>query len=141
MRFKVPQFIEVEDKIFGPLSFRQFVYLVGGGGLAFTLWRILPWFVAWLFVLPVITLAVALAFYKPNNRHFVDFLEAAIKFTFGKKLYLWRHDKKKKDVLKNPADKNASVIEVPKLSQSKLKDIAWELDIQESIYTKETKPE
>ncbi|NCT02072.1 PrgI family protein, partial [Candidatus Parcubacteria bacterium] len=34
MRFEVPQFIEVEDKIFGPLTWRQFLYLSGGLGMA-----------------------------------------------------------------------------------------------------------
>ncbi|TSC80302.1 MAG: hypothetical protein G01um101429_152 [Parcubacteria group bacterium Gr01-1014_29] len=31
-QFQVPQFIEVEDKIFGPLTTKQFFYLLGGGG-------------------------------------------------------------------------------------------------------------
>ena len=30
MQYQVPQFIEVEDKIFGPLTFKQLVYVVGG---------------------------------------------------------------------------------------------------------------
>ena len=34
MRFEVPQFIEIEDKIFGPFTWKQFVYLAGGVGLA-----------------------------------------------------------------------------------------------------------
>jgi len=32
MRFEVPQFIEVEDKIFGPFTWKQFIYLMGGEG-------------------------------------------------------------------------------------------------------------
>ena len=27
MQYQVPQFIEVEDKIFGPLTFKQFLYI------------------------------------------------------------------------------------------------------------------
>lgn len=141
MRFKVPQFIEIEDKIFGPLTFKQFVYLVGGGGLAFVLWRILPIFVSIFAVIPVIALALALAFYKPNNKPFVEMLEAAFKYLLGNKLYIWKHkDKKieKSDIQKTGSD---SLVEVPKLSQSKLKDLSWELDIHESMYTEDTKPE
>ena len=44
MRFQVPQFIEVEDKIFGPLTFKQFVYVTGGVGLAVILFLFLPRF-------------------------------------------------------------------------------------------------
>ncbi|TSC61742.1 MAG: SsrA-binding protein, partial [Parcubacteria group bacterium Athens0416_74] len=32
MQFQVPQFIEVEDKIVGPLTFKQFVFIAGGLG-------------------------------------------------------------------------------------------------------------
>ena len=42
MQFQVPQFIEVEDKIFGPLTFKQFVYVAGGAGLAYLVWRVSP---------------------------------------------------------------------------------------------------
>jgi hypothetical protein len=42
MRFQVPQFIEVEDKIFGPLTVKQFIYLAGGAGLVFILYHFLP---------------------------------------------------------------------------------------------------
>lgn len=140
MRFKVPQFIEVEDKIFGPLTFKQFVYLTGGGGLAFVLWQTLPFFISILLIAPVVALAVALAFYKPNNKPFVDMLESAFKYTLGNKLYLWKH----KDQVINPTKEDpekGSLVKVPKLSQSKLKDLSWELDIQESMYTEETKPQ
>jgi len=30
MRHEVPQFIDIEDKIFGPLTFFQGLYLLGG---------------------------------------------------------------------------------------------------------------
>ena len=42
MRFQVPQFIEVEDKIFGPLTLKQFIYVFGGGGLCFVFYTFLP---------------------------------------------------------------------------------------------------
>jgi len=42
MQFQVPQFIEVEDKIIGPLTFKQFVFVGGGFGMAYVLWRVLP---------------------------------------------------------------------------------------------------
>ena len=41
MRFQVPQFIEIEDKIFGPLTIKQFIYIAGGAGLCFILFRFL----------------------------------------------------------------------------------------------------
>ena len=41
MQFKVPQFLDIEDKIFGPFTFREFVYLTGGGGMCFVLYKLL----------------------------------------------------------------------------------------------------
>lgn len=140
MRFKVPQFIEVEDKIFGPLTFKQFIYLVGGGGLCFILWRFLPGFIAIFLVLPAAGLAVALAFYRPNNRAFIDTLESAFKYLIGNKLYLWKHDVKKAQK-KAVIEAQKPMMEVPKMAKSKLKDLAWELDIEESVYSEDTKPQ
>ena len=56
MRFQVPQFIDIEDKIFGPLTFKQFVYLAGGGGLAFLIYKSVPFMLALPLMLAVIGL-------------------------------------------------------------------------------------
>ncbi len=90
MRFEVPQFIEIEDKIFGPLTWRQFVYLGGGLGLATVLFFTAPLIVFVLLGLPVAGLAFALGFYPVNNQPFSRFLESVIAYTRNTKLYLWR---------------------------------------------------
>ena len=90
MRFEVPQFIEVEDKIFGPFTWRQFIYLMGGGGIAGVLFITAPTFVFLFFGLPVGALAVLLAFYPVNNRPFSIYLESVLRYMSGTKLYLWR---------------------------------------------------
>ncbi len=90
MQFEVPQFIEVEDKIFGPLTWRQFLYLGGGLGMAVVLFLTLP-FIIFAFVgIPIALLAGALAFYPVNNRPFSYFLEAIVNYVSGQRLYLWR---------------------------------------------------
>lgn len=38
-QFVVPQFIDVEDKIFGPITTRQFIILLIGGGIVFLAYR------------------------------------------------------------------------------------------------------
>lgn len=90
MRFEVPQFIEVEDKIFGPFTWRQFIYLMGGGGLAVVLFITAGGFVFLIFGLPVGVLAALLAFYPVNNRPFSVYLESVIRYFSSTKLYLWR---------------------------------------------------
>ncbi len=137
MRFQVPQFIEVEDKIFGPLTLKQFIYLTGAGGVVFILWRVFPLFIAIVAAAPIIALAGALAFYKINKRPFIFVLESAFKYMLSNRLYIWKSkdiDEMKKQKKKREKTQE-SPIHVPKLSTSKLKDIAWSLDIKESIYS------
>jgi len=90
MRFEVPQFIEIEDKIFGPFTWKQFVYLLGGGGIAVVLFITTPFIIFILLGLPIGGLAVLLAFYPVNNRPFSIYLESMLRFMSGTKLFLWR---------------------------------------------------
>ena len=90
MRFEVPQFIEIEDKIFGPLTWRQFLYLGGGAGMGAVLFFTTPFVIFLILGLPLSLLAGALAFYPVNNRPFSYFLEAVVNYLRGHKLYLWK---------------------------------------------------
>lgn len=96
MRFEVPQFIEIEDKIFGPFTWRQFLYLGGGVGMGVVLFFTTPFIVFVLIGIPLAALAAALSFFPVNNRPFSYFLEAAFNYLIGQKLYLWR---KKEEVV------------------------------------------
>ena len=95
MRFEVPQFIDIEDKIFGPLTWRQFLYLGGGVGMGVVLFFTANIIVFVLVGLPLAVLAGALAFYPVNNRPFSFFLEAIVTYFQGTKLYLWRQKEQK----------------------------------------------
>ncbi|OGI87276.1 hypothetical protein A2995_01200 [Candidatus Nomurabacteria bacterium RIFCSPLOWO2_01_FULL_33_24] len=128
MRFRVPQFIDIEDKVFGPFSFKQFVYLAGGGGLSYVIFKILPLFIAIFLILPVIALSLALTFYKVNNKPFIAVLESYFKYLIQGKLYIWR--KERKITKKKEVDKiSKETSQVPGLSGSKLKEISWSLDV------------
>ena len=76
MRYQVPQFIEIEDKIFGPLTIKQFVYLAGGAALAYLVYASLnahiPLFLTIVLMVPPAALGVALAFYKINGKPFIN---------------------------------------------------------------------
>jgi hypothetical protein len=132
MQFQVPQFIEIEDKIFGPLTFKQFLYVAGAGGLSFILYTFLPFYLAILLIIPVAGFFLALAFYKHNDRPFIVLVEAAFQYFGGGKLYIWKKEHKKKPFVKAAGGIAADVTQyVPTLSESKLNDLAWSLDIKE----------
>jgi len=139
MRFQVPQFIEVEDKIFGPLTLRQFIYLSGSVGIVVILWAILPNYLAFVIGAPIAMLGAALAFVKINNRPFVNILESALSFILKDNLYIWKKKEKgPAQTTKQLNQKARGELIVPTLSKSKLKDLAWSLDIKESIYSDKT---
>lgn len=136
MQYQVPQFIEIEDKIFGRLTFKQFVYLVGGGAISYMSYRfmIFPFYL--LVAIPMLSFSLALAFYKVNNRPFIDMVESAVKFFLQAKLYIW--NKKEKEIKKATAlPTSNNTMYIPKLSDSKLRDLTWSLDIHETIYSKD----
>lgn len=134
MRFQVPQYIEVEDKIFGPFTFKQFVYLAGGAGVCVVLFTFLPKFFAILIGLPVAGLALALTFYKVNDKPFINVVEAFFNYTITNKLYIWKKTEKKPEEGAASAQSAGEPrqVYVPKLSESKLRDLTWSLDIKEN---------
>lgn len=137
MRYQVPQFIEVEDKIFGPLTLKQFIYLAGGGGLCLVFFTFLPFYLMIILSLPVMGFSLALAFYEINGRPFIHAVEHAFSYYTSGKLYLW---KQKAPQAPTPSaaqtpdqamGAGGSLVPVPKLSDSRLKDLAWSLNIKE----------
>jgi hypothetical protein len=138
MEYQVPQFIEVEDKIVGPLTLSQFIYLAGGGGLCLLLYFYLPLIFAIILIIPVAALAAALAFYKMNGKTFTEVLESALGFYTGSKLFLWKHEdaSAQQAATTAAAAARAKAAEVgaralPKLTAGKLRDLAWSLDVKD----------
>ncbi len=136
MQFRVPQFIDIEDKIFGPFTFKQFIYLAGGAGACFVLWKLLPHFFAIFFILPLAGFSLALTFYRINGKPFIFIVQAWIGYMLQSKLYVWKKEPRKKETAKTEHEAVADL--VPRLSGSKLKDISWSLDVLD--LNKEKKP-
>lgn len=142
MQFQVPQFIEVEDQIFGPFTLSQFVYMAGGAGFTAMMIYFLPFYFAVIASIPFIGLSAALAFYKVNNRPLIDLVQSMLTYYFSNNLYIW----KPKDAVE--IAQRQAVLAVPKkqdapqatvstnAARNRLKDLAWSLDIKESsIYS------
>ena len=135
MRFQVPQFIDIEDKIFGPLTIKQFIYIAGGAGLCFILFRFLPLIIVIPLGVVVLGLSFALAFYEINRKPLIYIIQSAFGYYFSSKLYLWKKKDKSPEKAKELQSDllSQSPIYIPKLSQSKLHDLTWSLDIKEGL--------
>lgn len=135
MQYQTPQFINIEDKVIGPFTIKQFFYIAGGIGLCALMYRFLPFFLFLILATPIIALSGALAFYRHNDRPFIEILEAGFNYLTRSRMYLWRHRK--------PADitKELNAVEAPTkqqpinpsvgLSSSKLRDLSWGLEVKE----------
>ena len=132
MQFKVPQYIEVEDKIIGPLTFKQAIYIGGGAGLAFVLFKLLPFIIAAPLIGGVSAFVWALAFYPKEKlgKPFIEIVEAAFKYRTRGRLYTWKKSAPKKTAKAKEVDISRSpLLSVPNVSSGGLKNKAANLDI------------
>jgi len=137
MQFKVPQFIEVEDTLFGPFTFRQFIYLIGGGGMIFLIYKIFPLWIGIFLIIPVLILSLLLVFYKINEKPFIYYLEAGLTYFISSKLYIWKQRLIKPGDKKEEEKAPSLVSVIPVMNEYKLKDLAWSLDVKDNQNNKD----
>lgn len=129
MQFSIPQFIDIEDKIIGPLTLKQFLWLLAGGSCLFVLWTLLPfgWFI--LAGLPVGGFFAGLAFYKYNGRPLSALISSMLAYLRKPKLYLFS---KKKGARPSTITKDKPKrAQKPKAKKKpNLEEIAWRLDVE-----------
>jgi hypothetical protein len=130
MRFTVPQFIEHEIKIIGPLTFKQFTYLGIAGAICFMLYFSVPFSV---FILACIFIgggAAALAFLKVGGRPLPSIVVSFLKFNLAPKMYLWKKKEGTISMLKKakPEIKKEDETPLKIAGKSKLKSIQTEIE-------------
>lgn len=133
-QYQVPQFITIEDRIIGPLTLKQFFYLLGGAGIALLIWFLFKNTIVFIIIaVPLAGLFVGLAFAKINERPLPVILLGAVSFYLKPRLYLWKKVPEKPTPAPSPASPEPphQPLNLPALSESKLSDLAWSLDIKE----------
>ena len=136
MRFQVPQFLEIEDKIFGPFTFKEFVYLAGGAGSCFVLYKLLGFAIGIVPILIIAGFSLALTFYRPNDKPFINMVEAGLTYFTQSKLYIWKkregktYDRKREEKEALEVERKRKIMESNvRLGANKLRDLAWSLDV------------
>lgn len=91
-QFVVPQFIDVEDKILGPITTRQFAILMVDGLVMFIVYKILslPW--AILTDVLLLTSGLVLAFVRINGQPFHYFLLNVLQTWRRPKIRVWNKE-------------------------------------------------
>lgn len=93
MRFTVPQFIEHEAKIVGPLTFRQFIFIGIAGAVCFFLYFTIAktsFFLFLILSILIFGIGAALAFLKIGGQGLPTILANFLRFIFGSKMYIWK---------------------------------------------------
>jgi len=119
MRFTVPQFIEHEAKIVGPMTFKQFIFVAAGGAICAAIYMIFG--VSTIFLIGCAIFGgagLALAFLQINGRDLPTVLANLLKFNFKPKMYIWKKRQTpirviKKEVIPTITDQNKEKEEIP----------------------------
>ena len=128
MLSNVPQFIDIEDKIVGPLPAKQLGWLALGGVILLVLWSIMSIGAFIAAAVFVAILFVGLAFYRPYNQTLLSFILSSVGFLFKPKMYIWKRlpDKEiRKEIVKEEAP---VIIEKKNINEEKLQEISKLLD-------------
>ena len=127
MEFTIPQFIEKESKIVGPLTFRQFLFIGAAAGITIFLYFTLPFFFFVIGGVIIIGASLALAFAKIEKTSLPKYISNLFLFMFKPKVYLWdkktgaprylRQDKKEVKKLTDKKDEKEPALKVSRGSQ------------------------
>lgn len=92
MQFKVPQNIDLEDKIIGPLTLIQFVYLMIGGAIFYIMLKTGNTTLLVFIGIPVALFALFLAFIKINDQPFSKFVITLMSYIARPKQRVWHKE-------------------------------------------------
>ena len=103
LQYKIPQNVQLEDKILYFLTMKQLIICGIGGGIAYTLYiGLAPTYYIEVWGLPVLLislLTVAIAFLKINNISFTRYVLLALEFTINPQKRRWNNRQTLKPIL------------------------------------------
>ncbi|MDP2812081.1 MAG: PrgI family protein [bacterium] len=131
-RFIVPQFIDAEDKIWGPITVRQFVIILAGALFVFLSYKLSD-FSLFLFETVVIVVFVVLfAFYKVNGAPFHYFAVNFVETLKKPHVRVWRKEYIRTETFKNKEENKKNVdLALPRkklVSNKKLSELSLIID-------------
>ncbi len=133
MRFTVPQFIEHEAKIVGPLTFKQFMFIGAAAAACFIFYFMAPFYA---FIIACLILgggSIAFAFLKIGGRDLPTIFANLLKFFISPKIYIWRKKETpvkvfKKEEVKKPEEENKEELPLKIAEKSQLKKLRTQIE-------------
>lgn len=130
MLINVPQYIDVEDKIVGPLTAKQLGWLIALGVSLLLMWSFLDRVSFFLIAIPVAFLFVALAFYRPYGQPLVNFLLNGVVYLFNPKVYVWKRTPQSMSAIPVKKKESAATVgtEQRRLTAGELRSLSGVID-------------
>ncbi|MFH1129450.1 MAG: PrgI family protein [Patescibacteria group bacterium] len=136
MQFQVPQFIDIEDKVIGPMTIKQFLYLLTSGVTIFIIYKILNIVATIILAIPIAGIGIALAFVRVSNQPFVNFIKNFMGFIKKPDFYVWKKPIGKNNLPEQTEERVEIIKKMPaktKLNQEtkdNLQDMSWKVEIE-----------
>jgi len=133
-RFVAPQFIDVEDKIIGPITTKQFILMIAGGVIVFIAFKILDQSAAIITTLITAGLVVLFGFVKINGRRFHEFVGSMITVLKRPRIRIWYKHVNLSDIIINNKQISQKVVKTDftpkrkKIAPKNLRDLALLVD-------------
>jgi len=126
-QFVVPQFIDVEDKIIGPITTRQFLIIMGTALILFIIYKIFVFAYFVIIGIPIVGVAATFAFARVNGAPFHLFFLNILQTSRRPKTRVWYKDNNETElrVFMSAAPPAAPKTEAPKeaVSTSRLQEL------------------
>lgn len=90
MRFNVPQYITIEDKLLGLVTFKQLFLLLGAFIASYTTFKVVGGPIAWVVTLLSFLIAGSLGFMRVNGKSLLSALPRVLGYFLGGKQYFWQ---------------------------------------------------
>lgn len=89
---QVPQFINTQDKVAGPFTWRQLIWLGIATVIIVILYKTLTEIAFWITAIPVAVIAASFAFIKPQGLPLISFVQYLIIYLLKPRTFLWQRE-------------------------------------------------
>ncbi len=133
-KITVPQFLEVESKVIGPITIRQFIELIIAGLIIFIFYKLFDFSLFAVSGLAVLGITLVVAFVKINGQSFHYFILNFLATLKSPKLKVWRRSLSRKEVFQKrekeqDQERNRSQNRTaPRVTSSRLSELSLIVD-------------
>lgn len=126
MMFNVPQFIDVEDKVAGPLTAKQLFWMIGMFATILVVATLFPGPATYVIAVPIVIVFVLFAFYRPGGQPLLSYAVHGFFFLFRPKVLEWSRPKpqyvapavKRERQASAPRSRNVSIEDIRRIAEA-----------------------